>query len=340
MTTSNNTTSTPVEKDQETSLDLRDATNWAENIVHTAINMRAADRLSGAALRLWEAGAPLFEAETGSPDHREAVKLSLDALIMQPEVLAWVAREARDHLATVETAETLHGPLSSDEAERIAEVMPQLLAWLDGAKATENPDESLPLTNIKPTRAELKIQNVVNWINDLLTATISGGLYEHLPQPARTLFSAGMRLSEGGSDDDYPFDRRAGYLIAVTALLQAPDAAMQTVANLRATLLEADPTLAPLAGDVTPLEPTPLAVNHTIDALTCELRPDGALDLESTSLGLVRLEPREAYALAMFMRSPAAVALLEAQNALRMTEGELSFQDDQAEEAVRMAGGR
>ena len=333
MTTTNGT---PVEP----SIALKDATSWASNIVHTAINMCADERLSGAARRLWDAGAPLHEAPQWSPEHRHAVQLQLDALIMQPEVLAWVAREARDHLATVETAETLHGPLSSDEAERIAEVMPQLLAWLDGAKATENPDESLPLTNIKPTRAELKIQNVVNWINDLLTATISGGLYEHLPQPARTLFSAGMRLSEGGSDDDYPFDRRAGYLIAVTALLQAPDAAMQTVANLRATLLEADPQLAPLAGDVTPLEHVPLAVNHTIDALTCELRPDGALDLESTSLGLVRLEPREAYALGMFMRSPAAVALLEAQNALRMTEGELSFQDDQAEEAVRMAGGR
>ena len=332
MTTTNGT---PVE---ETSVELGDAMNWAADIVNTAINMRAHTRLSGAALRLWDAAVPLFESKNLSIEHRQAIKLCLDALIMQPEVLAWVAREARDHLATVETAETLHGPLSSDEAERIAEVMPQLLAWLDGAKATENPDESLPLTNIKPTRAELKIQNVVNWINDLLTATISGGLYEHLPQPARTLFSAGMRLSEGGSDDDYPFDRRAGYLIAVTALLQAPDAAMQTVANLRATLLEADPQLAPLAGDVTPLEHVPLAVNHTIDALTCELRPDGALDLESTSLGLVRMEPREAYALLMFMRSPAAVALLEAQNAARMTDGELSFQDDQAEEVVRMAG--
>jgi hypothetical protein len=81
----------------------------------------------------------------------------------------------------------------------------------------------------------------------------------------------------------------------------------------------------------------PLAVNHTIDGVICERRPDGALDLSSTALGLVRMEPREAYALGMFMRSPAAVALLEAQHALRMTEGELSFQDDQAEEAVRMA---
>jgi hypothetical protein len=49
------------------------------------------------------------------------------------------------------------------------------------------------------------------------------------------------------------------------------------------------------------------------------------------------MEPRDAYALALFMRSPAAVALLEAQHALRMTESELSYQDDQAEEAVRMA---
>ena len=94
------------------------------------------------------------------------------------------------------------------------------------------------------------------------------------------------------------------------------------------------------AGDVTPLEHVPLAVNHTIDALTCELRPDGALDLESTSLGLVRLEPREAYALAMFMRSPTAVALLEAQNAARQTKSELDFQADQAEEAVRLAAAR
>ncbi len=84
----------------------------------------------------------------------------------------------------------------------------------------------------------------------------------------------------------------------------------------------------------------PLAVNHTIDGVICELRPDGALELSSTPLGLVRMAPRDAYALAMFMRSPAAVALLEAQNAARMTEGELSFQQDQAEEAVRMAAAR
>jgi len=92
--------------------------------------------------------------------------------------------------------------------------------------------------------------------------------------------------------------------------------------------------------EVTRLEHVPLAVNHTIDALTCELRPDGTLELSSTSLGLVRMEPREVYALGMFMRSPAAVALLEAQNAARQTEGELSFQDDQAEEAVRLASAR
>ena len=71
--------------------------------------------------------------------------------------------------------------------------------------------------------------------------------------------------------------------------------------------------------------------------MICELRPDGALELSGTALGLVRMEPRDAYALGMFLRSPAVVALLEAQNARRMTEGELSFQADQAEEAVRMA---
>jgi len=86
-----------------------------------------------------------------------------------------------------------------------------------------------------------------------------------------------------------------------------------------------------------PLEPTPLAVNHTIDGVICELRPDGALDVSSTTLGLVRMEPREAYALAMFMRSPAVAALLEAQNAARMTESELSFQADPETIAERAA---
>ncbi len=82
---------------------------------------------------------------------------------------------------------------------------------------------------------------------------------------------------------------------------------------------------------------TPLAVNHTIDGLICELRPDGALDLSSTPLGLVRMEPHEAYALGMFMRSPAAVALLEAQNAARQTESELDFQADAETIAERAA---
>jgi hypothetical protein len=49
------------------------------------------------------------------------------------------------------------------------------------------------------------------------------------------------------------------------------------------------------------------------------------------------MAPRDAYALGMFMRSPTAVALLEAQLSARQTDGALSFQDDQAEEAVRMA---
>jgi hypothetical protein len=84
----------------------------------------------------------------------------------------------------------------------------------------------------------------------------------------------------------------------------------------------------------------PLAINHTIDGVICELRPDGTLELSSTALGLVRMAPREAYALGMFLRSPAAVALLEAQHVRRMTEGELSFQKDQAEEAVRLAAAR
>ncbi len=184
MTTTNGT---PVE---ETSVELGDAMNWAADIVNTAINMRAHTRLSGAALRLWDAAVPLFESKNLSIEHRQAIKLCLDALIMQPEVLAWVAREARDHLVKVEAGESR------------------------------------------------------------------------------------MRVFE-----------------LVDAILDREDRANAETA---------------------PLEPAPLAVNHTIDGVICELRPDGALDVSSTDLGLVRIEPRQAYALLMFMRSPAVVALLDA----------------------------
>ncbi len=63
-----------------TPVELREATNWAENIVHTAINVKAGDRLSGAALRIWETPSPLFESDPESSEQRQAVKLSLDAL--------------------------------------------------------------------------------------------------------------------------------------------------------------------------------------------------------------------------------------------------------------------
>ncbi len=46
MTNTTDTT-TAAEKLQETSMHLMDATNWAADIVNTAINMRAHTRLSG-----------------------------------------------------------------------------------------------------------------------------------------------------------------------------------------------------------------------------------------------------------------------------------------------------
>jgi hypothetical protein len=78
-TTMTTTNGTPVE---EASVELRDAMNWAADIVNTAINMRADTRLSGAALRLWDAAVPLFESKNLSVEHRQAIKLCLDALIM------------------------------------------------------------------------------------------------------------------------------------------------------------------------------------------------------------------------------------------------------------------
>ena len=236
MTTTNGT---PVE---ETSVELMDAMNWAADIVNTAINMRASDRLTGAALRLWDAAIPLFESKNLSVEHRQAIKLCLDALIMQPEVLAWVAREARDHLVEVEAAE-------DTPMRRVCRVIDETLA-------------------------------------------------------------------------------REGVVTTETELEQAPLAA------------DVRDTLSPMGDKLPETLHVPLAVNHTIDGVICELRPDGALNLSSSPLGLVRMEPREAYALAMFMRSPAAVALLEAQNAARQTESELDFQADPETIAERAASAR
>ena len=213
MTTTNGT---PVE---ETSVALKDATNWAQGITLAAINMYASELLTGEASALWEAAVPLCEAARYSVPDRRAILMQLDALLMQPEALVTVAQRTRDHLVRVE-------------------------------------------------------------------------LDEHDPR---------LRV------------------------LRAIDAAL---ASRGVVTTETAPAH------------VPLAVNHTIDGLICELRPDGALDVSSTALGLVRMEPRDVYALAMFMRSPAAVALLEAQSTLRMTESELSYQDDQAEEAVRLAAAR
>ncbi len=85
------------------------------------------------------------------------------------------------------------------------------------------------------------------------------------------------------------------------------------------------------------VEQTLIAVNHDIDGLGCVMRPDGTLMLERSPRPLVTLEPRHAYALALFMRSPAVVALLEAQNAARMTASEIGFQNDPETIAERAA---
>ncbi len=182
--------------------------------------------------------------------------------------------------------------------------------------------------------ASVELMDAMNWAGDLINAGINMRVDEHMPPVAAALWLSANESLEGPR---YAVAARVGQIARLNALLMAPEAMTHVVQGLRTTLIDADRQLAPLAGDVTPLEHTPLAVNHTIDGLICELRPDGALDLSSTASGLVRMEPREAYALAMFMRSPAAVALLEAQNALRMTASEIAFQQDQAEEAVRMA---
>ncbi len=303
MTTMNDTT-TAAETLQEPSVLLKDVTNWAEYLLDAATAQGVHERLTGTAAELWDASMSYTEAPRWSVQHRQGIHWGLDALIMQPEVLPWIAREARDRLSKTEAAEEV---------------------------------QSTPAPAVTDAKSDLKLQNVMNSIQDLLVAAMDGGCYKLLPPATDALFSAGMSLAEGGSNNEYPFNRRAGYLMSLTALLLAPEVLPVVVRDLRSELLKADPQLAPLAGEVTPLEHAPLAVHHDIDGLGCIVHPDGALLLERFPSPLVTLEPRHAYALSLFMRSPGVSALLEAQHAARETENELEFQADQAEEAARFA---
>lgn len=200
-------------------------------------------------------------------------------------------------------------------------------------------DPTTAAETVHEPAVSLDIQNLVNWCNDLLTATISNGIYKQLPLAARALFSAGMSLAEGMAND-YSFDRRAGYLMSVTALLQAPDATMQTVATLRAALLAADPQLAPLAGDVTPV-PRELAVprSHVFDGGIVELDADGAITICGRSSGreIVRLTAPEAFELLTFLRVPGVSTLIEETEAARQLQGWERFEADPETIAERAA---
>ena len=236
--------------------------------------------------------------------------------------------------AKIDAAMTGKGPYTA------AELQEESLAFcrLQGGEAG---DLSRRLRALKEREEEegatVQLMDAMNWAGDLINAGITMLVDEHMPPVAAALWQSG---AEALDEPRYSVAVRVSQMTRLNAFLMAPDALTQVVRDLRTTLVDADPQLAPLAGDVTPLEHTPLAVNHTIDGVICELRPDGALDLSSTTLGLVRMEPREAYALGMFMRSPAAVALLEAQNAARQTESEIAFQADPETIAERAASAR
>jgi hypothetical protein len=78
----------------------------------------------------------------------------------------------------------------------------------------------------------------------------------------------------------------------------------------------------------------PIAVWHDIDAVTFELRPDGELALSGHQHKLIRFDPREVYAIAMFLRLPSVQALLEREHTQRMNESEISLQETLAQEAA------
>jgi len=200
----------------------------------------------------------------------------------------------------------------------------QILNRLDDLKAKEALD----------AQARIRLKDVTNNVDYLLAAISASNAEDSLPPAAFALNRAGSQLLNA---DPSSFEYRAGALLTLTSFLLAPDVLPQVLQNLRSALLDADPQLAPLAGDVTPLEHTPLAVNHTIDGLHLDMLPDGSLEISGVTDGPGRFEPADAYALGVFLRLPAVVALLEAQNAVRQTEQEGEQEASMAEEAARMA---
>ena len=69
---------------------------------------------------------------------------------------------------------------------------------------------------------------------------------------------------------------------------------------------------------------------------------DGELVIDERESGrpLIRMTPKEAYGLLVFMRLPGVATLIERLDARRQEEWLRGFDKDQAEEAVRMAAAR
>lgn len=259
---------------------------------------------------------------------------------------ATAAEKLQELNAKIDAAMTGKGPYTA------AELQAESLAFcrLQGSEAG---DVSQRLRALKEREesdgASVQLMDAMNWAEALLYACITMRVDKHMPPVPAALWQSGVDALE---NPRYSVEMRVSQMTRLNALLMVPEAMTHVVHGLRAALVEADPQLAPLAGDVTPLEHAadalspvgdnlsshvPLAVNHQIDGLGLELRPDGELTIEHPPQRLVRFTPREAYALLMFFRSPAVVALLEAQNAARMTASEIAFQNDPETIAERAA---
>lgn len=169
MTTSHDTNTNKTTSGlREPSTYLKDLTNWAAGITLAAINMRVDERLMGEASLLWEASVELTEAPRWSTADRRAVLLQIEALLLQPEALVWVAQQVRTRMLMIEAADA-HSPVESPD---------------DGTDLELDPSEELaPLAGeVTPVaHVPVAVQHVIDETNlDLLPdgcleVTRSGG---------------------------------------------------------------------------------------------------------------------------------------------------------------------
>ncbi len=246
------------------------------------------------------------------------------------------AEKLQELNAKIDAAMIGKGPYTS------AELQEESLAFcrLQGGEAG---DLSRRLRELKEKEEEegatVQLMDAMNWAGDLINGAINMLVDEHMPPVAAALWQSG---AEALDEPRYSVAVRVSQMTRLKAFLMAPDALTQVVRDLRTTLVDADPQLAPLAGDVVPVGDLAVPRSHTIDGTIFELAADGAITIcaRDDNGTIIRMTCREAFSLLTFIRIPGVATLIEDVDARRQLKSWHDFENDPETIAERAASAR